>query len=138
MMDSPDHTQFDFNVVGFLVTRCVVDFAFTLDMLHGQRLASLRIEEPFECHVNGRTIQCDASNNREGLGPALLLSRRRVDAMWIANDDTLHMTFSEGAFLSVPRHAHYESWTFNGPDGTLVVAGPGSRLAIFGPRNETG
>lgn len=138
MMDNLDHTQFGFNVEGFLVSRCIVDFAFTLDMLHGRRLASLRIEEPFECYVNGRKFKCDASNNREGLGPALLLSRRTVEAMWVAKDDTLHMTFSEGASLSVARDAHYESWTFNGPDGTLVVAGPGSDLTVFGPRDETG
>ncbi|MGH7192020.1 MAG: hypothetical protein ACREJM_00630, partial [Candidatus Saccharimonadales bacterium] len=80
MIDGPVDTPFDFNVVGFLVTRCIVDFAFTLDMLHGRRLASLRIEEPFVCRVNGSTFQCDASNHREDLGPALLLSRRTVEA----------------------------------------------------------
>jgi len=138
MMDMPRHTDFDFKVVGFVVSRCIVDFGYTLDMSSGRRNATLRIDVPFEVYIEGRVLRCDAATHREALGPALLLFRRSVEVMWIADDDTLHITFSDEASLSVPRDPDFESWTFNGPDGTLVVAGPGSRLSVFGPPSGRG
>lgn len=124
-------------LVGYMVSRCIVDFAFTLDFMRDRRLASLRIETPFECNFNGLVLHCDPGHSPEALGPVLRLFRHTVDAVWIADDDALHIEFDGQLSLAVPHDPDFESWTLNGPAGELIVAGPGSRLSVFGPQERT-
>lgn len=134
MSDDVSESPFGFQLAGFMVSRCLVDFGFTLDFSRGRELSSLRIDEPFELNMRDVVFHCDAANEREALGPALTLFRHRVEAVWIADDDTLHIMFDGELSLTIPRDPDFESWTLNGPAGELIVAGPGSRLSMFGPQ----
>lgn len=138
MSDDVSESPFGFQLAGFMVSRCLVDFGFTLDFSRGREWSSLRIDEPFELNIRGAMFHCDAANEREALGPALTLFRRTVEAVWIAEDDSLHVVFDGETSLAVPRDSEYESWTLNGPNGELVVAGPGGNLSIFGPPEKPG
>lgn len=127
-------------IEGLSVTRCTVDlFAFGLlltppeNALVRDNGAQLSVTVPFECQVGGVTFECDPERDPEGLGPALGLLRKTVEAAFIDEADALTITFGETARLTVPRDADYESWSLNGPHGTLIVAGPGDRLSVFPP-----
>lgn len=139
MTNSALPTESDLRLSGFTVNRCIIDFAFTIELVKENEVASLRIEAPFECLLDGGTMRCDPENDPQGLGPALAALRRSIEVAAIAADDSLQILFSGSMSLRIPRDSNFESWSLSGPGDLLVVAGPGSRLSRFlGRENQPG
>lgn len=129
----------ELRLTGFFVSRCLVDFSFSLDLVRpaesipGQEAVFLQIEAPFECILDGTTFHFDPGHDLVGLGRALTLFRRTVAAAYIGEDGSLTIAFDDHATLQVPSRPTYESWNLNERGGVLIVSGPGSRVSVFPP-----
>ncbi|HEV2460862.1 MAG TPA: DUF6188 family protein [Ktedonobacterales bacterium] len=122
---------------GFTVMRCVVDYAFSLDLarpeaaVRVQQWASVRIGGPFDYVVEDTTRRLDAAECPEELGPALRLFRQTVESATITHGGTLQIQFSGRAFLRIPSLADYEAWEVTEGDGRRLICMPGGEIAIF-------
>lgn len=127
---------------GFTVMRCVVDYAFSLDLarpdaaVRGQEWAHVRIGGPFDYVVEDTTRRLHAEERPEELGPALRLFRQTVESASITQGGTLQIQFSGRAFLQIPSLAAYEAWELTEGDGRRLICMPGGEIAIFGAPPE--
>jgi hypothetical protein len=124
---------------GLSVNRCIVDFAFTLHLTEttsgagGEEEAYLCVAGPFEFGDGAVVLQCDPERDLAGLGPALTLFGRTVEAATIDDECTLRITFDGGAVVRIATGPQYEAWNLNVRDGALVIGGPGDRITTFPP-----
>ena len=135
---------YELRLTGFSVSCCIVDFGFTLHLVRplaparnqrDQGEATLRIEGPFDYTTDGVTNRCDTERDPRTAGSALALHQHVVEAAFVDVDSNLRLTFDNGATVWVPSDARYETWTFAGPNGLLVVCSPGGRVSIFPARS---
>jgi hypothetical protein len=56
------------------------------------------------------------------------LLHRRISSADIETTGGLAVTFDDGTRLHVDADDRYEAWTIAGPDGQMVVSGPGGKL----------
>jgi hypothetical protein len=119
MIDPRDGGGYELGLAGFFVSRCLVDFSFSLDLLRpaesisGQEAAFLQIEAPFECVLDGTAFHFDPAHDLVGLCRALTLFGRTLAAASIEQDGSLEITFDNHAMLRVPRDPQFESWNLN-------------------------
>ncbi len=129
----------ELRLAGFVVSRCLVDFTFSLEMLRPAQIAPdqvavlLHIVGQFECVLDGTTFHFDPEHDLVGLGRALTVFGRTVQVGSIGEDGSLEVTFTDQAMLRVPSDPGFESWTLNEQGGVLIVSGPGSRVSVFPP-----
>ncbi|HET8630528.1 MAG TPA: DUF6188 family protein [Thermomicrobiales bacterium] len=127
------HDPIDLPLQGRTVTRCPVDFAFSLQFWEmGESTINICIEGPFTLKHHAREWALDAEEDNEGLGKALTLFRKTVAQATAHQDGGLELRFTDGTELSVPPLDKYEAWQFGGA-GWLIVSTPGGGLAIWGP-----
>jgi hypothetical protein len=124
------------HVLGLTVTRCIVDFAFTLHLVkpveavREQKEAFLRITT-FDCDFDGIRLHFDATKDLAGLGRALTLFGHTILGADIGTDASLVVKFDHQTTLYVPNHEQYEAWNLDGPDQILIVSGPGDKVTVF-------
>ena len=116
---------------GRAVTRCYVDYAFSVQFLDPGDEAMFRIASSFELHQNGRRWTADPTHPEE-LGPALGLFGKIVAWAMAYHDGALEVLFTDGTRLCVSCDPDYEAWQFTGSHGRLIVSMPGGGLAIWG------
>ncbi len=124
-------SELELPIIGFSVNCCSIDFAFTLHLVRGEEDAYVHIETPFECILPTARFQCDPVGNPEEFGPALNVLHRSIKAALAARDGSLHITFDGMIALHVSGHPKYEAWSYNGPDGLLLVSLPGGDISAF-------
>lgn len=130
------------HLCGFTVMRCVVDYAFSLELarpeaaVRGQEHANVTIEGPFDYVVEDTTRRLHAEGCPEELGPALGLFRQTIESASITQGGTLQIQFSGRAFLRIPSSAEYEAWELTEGDGRRLICTPGGAIAIFGVSRE--
>lgn len=131
-----DHYQVDLS--GFNVTRCIIDYAVTLDLRRDPISAEIRISTPFEYKTEGVDVRIDPEGPPEELASILGLCRgRSVMAVTVWKNGTLEVSFDDESRLSVPADEQYEAWTLSGPSGALIVSGPGGAVSIFGSADSS-
>lgn len=123
-------------IAGRKVTRCAIDFAFSLEFwLAGDDRALVRIETPFTLVVQGRTLHIHPERPSD-LCPALKLFDCTVESAFSDRTGVLELKFTNGSILRVPPHAQLESWQVTLEGGAMLVAMPGGRVAAYGPRSS--
>jgi Family of unknown function (DUF6188) len=138
MTNAENEGRVEADLRGFTVMRCVVDYAFSLELaraeaaVRGQEWAGVRIEGPFDYVVEDTTRRLHAEECPEALGPALRLFRQTIESAAITHGGTLQIQFSGGAFLRVPSLPDYEAWELTEGDGRRLICMPGGEIAIFG------
>lgn len=80
------------------------------------------LEGPFLLTVGGVTVSLD---EKEDLGPLLVLYPDTLASLSVGSDCTLRVTFMSGASIEVPADPQYEAWQVVGPGAALVVCEPG-------------
>ena len=121
-------------LAGRVVTKCLVDFAFTMDFwVARDDLATIRIGGAFELATDGHRLQLEPEAPTE-LGPALGLHQREVQRAFAARDGSLEVTFTDGTVLRVPANPSYEAWDAHFKDGAILVSQPGGRVAYWSAR----
>ena len=131
----------DIDISGFTVTRCCIDYRFSLDLIRpeqvirGQEHASLIIDGHFEYVAGDTTTRHDPEQHPEELGPVLKLFRRTVEAASIAADGTLHIQFSDQMSIRVPSLFDYEAWELHHDDGRMLICMPGGNIAVWSARS---
>jgi hypothetical protein len=120
------------DVAGFSVMQCRVDYAFTLQLMSGEKEVAIRIGRPFRYQTQSLAVNVDPEARPEELGPVLHLCRERtVRELTVRKDGALEMRFDDESLLSVPADNDYEAWTLSGPGQLLIVSGPGGDVSIF-------
>ena len=121
-------------LAGREVTRCLVDFAFTLQFwVTRDDLAQITIGDAFEIATATRRIHLKPQPPTE-LGPALGLHQRVVQHAFAARDGSLEVTFTDGTVLRVLANPSYEAWDAHFKDGAMLVSQPGGRVAYWSAR----
>ena len=111
-------------LAGRVVTKCLVDFAFTLHFwVTGDAHALIRIGGAFELATDGHRLQLEPEAPTE-LGPALGLHQREVQRAFAARDGSLEVTFTDGTVLRVLPDPAYEAWEANCLRDHRVIACP--------------
>lgn len=126
-------------VAGFIVSRCVVDFAFSLELMRppestpDQRYVTVAIESPFVLVIAGQRYNCQPQRDVESLGPALRLFQHVVEAATIESSGDLRVTFDSGIEVHVPFDNEFEAWSIGERGGVLIIATAGGGVAVFPP-----
>jgi hypothetical protein len=123
----------DLSVVCARVTQCRSDHAFSLVLEEGDhgRHWVVRIEGPFSLRGSEhRTETFEAEAPASAWGPAIdaLLNATLITAI-AAADGALTLSFENGQRVEVSPQRQWEAWQVEGPDGVLVVCGPGGQLS---------
>jgi hypothetical protein len=127
----PENGYWILPLAGRRVTRCLIDFGFTLEFFAaGNKLASIRIETAFNLVRESTETTLDPQIT-DDLGSALVLFQQEVRTAIAAPDGSLEVTFSNGAIVRVPKNASYEAWQVSLDDGSLLVSQPGGSLTFF-------
>ena len=122
-------TVHDLQLVGEQVSRCSLDYRFTLEFLE-DGFAFISVACPFDLVQAGRKVTLDPED-LDKIGRAFCLVRKTVEAAHAHEDGTLDVTFEDGYRLTVPPHPQYEAWEGGFPNGLKLVALPGGGLAIW-------
>ena len=121
-------------LAGRVVTKCLVDFAFTLHFwVTGDAHALIRIGGAFELATDGHRLQLEPEAPTE-LGPALGLHQREVQRAFAARDGSLEVTFTDGTVLRVLPDPAYEAWEAHFEDGAILVSRPGGGITYWSAR----
>jgi hypothetical protein len=115
------------------VTRCCVDYGFTLNLSGRSGSFEIRIEQPFELTLKPDVLHFDPSGDAERLGPALSVLHQTVVNITAFADGRLSIGFGSGAELRVQPSDEFEAWTLVGPESLQLVSIPGGDLAIWQP-----
>lgn len=129
-----EHDRYTINVVGEAVNRCIVDYAFTLDIGEPEDGLSVRIGCPFSFRSGADSCQLDAERNPAGLGPVLSVVHKAVAHLTISKDGNLAISMTDGSRVAVCPDPDYEAWSIAanvGLKGLNVVCLPGGGLAIW-------
>ena len=123
---------------GAAVMQCCVDFAVTLRCDRAGSSFEVRVEQEFAfAAADGTAVLLDAENDPVGLGPLLACTRTTVLQAAAFEDGRLEMVFADGSSLRVPTSIDYEGWSLVGPAGLQVVSGPGPKLTIWQPDDDS-
>ncbi len=118
---------------GRTVTRCLIDFRFTLQMWQPDETFEVAIGSPFRLTLAGHdyAIDPEAADRPAGLAPALAVFNKTIPPAYAEKSGCLHLEFEDGDTLPAPPDAAgtYEAWEAGGrtfkivctPDGDLAV-----------------
>ena len=134
IIEHPDRYELDLR--DSRVVRCIVDFAFTLEVARDDESATIRISGPFALRRGGAAWDLDPEAAPAELGPALELSRTFVTSAIVQKNGELSLAFGDGSKLTVPNNDDYEAWTLTVADGPLVVSVPGGTVTVFRPPGQ--
>jgi hypothetical protein len=125
-------------IVGLVVTRCLVDAAFSIQFYTPNYEATLRIEALFVLRSNSHTDLLDPARPSE-LCPALSLVSAKVTVCQIDQTGRLQMkTYSDsGLTVEVSPSGEYEAWGFSDSAGRGVVSLPSGGIDRWGPDLES-
>ncbi len=120
------------------VTRCYVDYAFTLVLGESDGSFYVTVEQPFSFSATREADE--AMFVPEGppaeLGPALAVVRESIGRAVAYKDGRLEIEFVGGAALRVPVSQKFEAWNLVGPAGLRLVSLPGGELAVWKPEDN--
>ena len=131
MSDSHEDVELPLN--GKTVDRCFVDAAFGLQFFAEHKEITIRIGGKFSVRSGSEDLHF-APAERVGLGRALVVVGKVVEAGVARKDGSLELRFTDGDALTVPPDPDYEAWELAGPEGMLVVSTPGGGLAVWKAR----
>lgn len=121
---------------GRVVTRCLVDHAFTIESWESEgETVSLRIESSFVLLHRGDEQALSSGNPRE-LGPALIALHKEIESVKAFKAGGIQVRFSDGSVLSVKPHPDFEAWELVSSGGLRVVCNPGGGLSIWRPEER--
>lgn len=129
---SEDQDRWSVAIRGRAVTRCVVDYAFSLDVGYPPNEVAIRIEGPFSLEIGGTNYRMSPEATVE-LCPALGLLHQVADALTAYKDGALEVRFATGDLLAAKPDPNYEAWEINGAGGLRIVSLPGGGLAVWRP-----
>lgn len=117
------------------VTRCSVDYAFTLVVGSGDGALYVTIEQPFwfRAENGGREARFVPEGEPEALGPVLSVLHRAVEEVVAHRNGLLEVLLRGGGALRAPASEEFEAWNVVGPGGMRFVALPGGNLAVWRP-----
>ncbi len=123
------------------VTRCLIDYAFSIEVWSPDDLVSIRIEGPFLLKMQSAERKLSVEKEPMALGSALSVLHKTVESAIAYKDGTLSLKFSNDIRIDVPPDHKYEAWGISSSDGVLLVCMPGGELAVWsgkkGISNET-
>ena len=120
---------------GKTVTRCLVDYAFGLELWEYGGTTTIRLEGGFVLQEPGGEYQLSPARPT-ALGPALSTLGKTIAAAKVYKDGYLEVHFADGSMLSVKPDAAYEAWEIAGIGGLHVVCTPGGSLSIWQPARD--
>jgi len=120
---------------GKTVTRCLVDYAFGLEMWECGGTTTIRLEGDFVLQEPGGLNRLSPAHPT-ALGPALSALGKIIAAAKVYKDGCLEVHFADGSMLSVKPDATYEAWEIAGTGGLHVVCTPGGSLSIWQPARD--
>ena len=120
---------------GKMVTRCLVDSAFGIELWDGDSTTTIRIEGSFIFREHG-TDQLLSPEHPTALGPVLATVGKTVTAVHACKNGRLEVHFADGSSLSVEPDAEYEAWEIVSSGGLRVVCTPGGSVSIWQPGKE--
>lgn len=124
-------------VQGKEITRCCVDYRFSLDMyIQANDCMTVTIETPFGLQADGQDHTLSPGGDSTLLGPALSLLHKTVQSGTAWKAGRLEIVFRDGTTLTVQPDPDYEAWEVTSAGGGLVVCCPGGGLAVW--QAETG
>ena len=132
------HGRLEVPFVDAVVTQLRIDNAFSLAFDSSEtHWWVLRLEGGFEIDLpDGRRQSFDEEAGAGQLGHAAeALLHRTVTAASVSEAGVLTIAFSDQTQLRVHPHCQWEARTLNGPEGQLIVCGPGGNLSVWG-KNE--
>jgi hypothetical protein len=107
-----------------------LDRALTVTLDTSGRSWALRIEGDFDLAQPGGSTERFGRAPPSSWRPAVdVLLHQAISDASIARDGTLHLRFVGGCRIEVPPTCQWEAWQLNGPNGELIVCGPGGRLS---------
>lgn len=127
----PDDDLWDLPLEALGVYRCIVDYAFTIDLAHDY---VIRLECPFVyTSAQGEEFHIDPGGDPVLTAPVLAVTRQQARGGRAHVDGRLELFFDDDSNLRIPPSEDYEAWTVSGPDGWLLVCTPGGEVAVFRP-----
>src|SRR5215208_2486541 len=123
---------------GWAVTRCAIDYAFTLDVSKGREVVSVSIGGRFVLSAGEKEQVLDPERGEPvSLGPALRILHLTVDSALAYKDGTLELRFSDGTRITAPPEPEHEAWeAAGGEGGLLIVSLPGGGVSVWKPRTQ--
>jgi hypothetical protein len=115
-------------VSGATIGRCVLDFAFSLDVELRGELLTVRISAPFELTFEGRSCEI-TPEVPSTVGAALCLFNQTVSSLKASNEGVLMMEFATPARLVVGPQTAIEAWEIVASAGLRLVALTDGQLA---------
>jgi hypothetical protein len=134
VVERPD--RWVMNLGGWVVTRCAIDYAFTLGVSKGKELVSVRIGGCFVLNAGEEEQVLDPERGAPvSLCPALRILHQTVDSALAYKDGTLGLRFSDGTRITAPPGIEHEAWeAAGGEGGLLIVSLPGGGVSVWKPR----
>ena len=125
-------TKWILNPHNIKVSRCILDYAVTLDMINAGigTQATIKIECDFVLIKNGITQLIEAQNFESIGQAAVLISKELLEGQIFKNGD-LELKFSDNIALTVKSHEFYEAWTITLLDRAMFVSIPGGDIAYW-------
>ena len=117
---------------GKMVTRCLVDSAFGIELWDGDSTTTIRIEGSFTFREHG-TDQRLSPEHPTALGPVLAIVGKAVTTVHACKNGRLEAHFADGSSLSVEPDAEYEAWEIVSSGGLRVVCTPEGNVSIWQP-----
>src|SRR5262245_27735942 len=99
----------DLPIAGHQVSRCIVDWAITLEFLDGFPETRIRIGGPFNLREGGEESAINPEDPRSA-GRAISVVRKVVARGIAFRDGTLRLEFTDETKLVVPPRPAYEAW----------------------------
>lgn len=112
------------------VTRCLVDYAFGIELWEPNDQISIRINSTFSFKTRTE-VQNISLMDVVTLGPVLSITHETIRNAIAYKNGRLSLEVSNDFKLDVPADANYEAWEINGEDGAKVVSLPGGGLSIW-------
>ena len=120
-------------LAGEKVTRCLVDYSFTLEILEQNYSVAICLEAEFVLKISDRIYNLSPANPTE-LGTALTMLHKNIKHAEAFKNGRLEITFEDDISLSLEPD-NYEAWQVTSHDGSMIISLPGGGLAIFGNRD---
>ncbi|MEO1440291.1 MAG: DUF6188 family protein [Chloroflexota bacterium] len=117
-----------------VVTRCMFDYRFTIQLLVDQLSVDITIESGF-MFMNGEGNHQLDSEQHNNLGRCLAVLHKSVQQVIMHKSGLLEVKV-DAISISVPPDANHEAWQVSVTNGLRVIAMPGGALAVWSPDDE--
>jgi hypothetical protein len=112
------------------VSRMAFDEAVTLSTAEG---TEVRVEGPFDLTIDGASERVDPSSVAPHAASLVAQLRRRVRSVRVLDSGSLEIRIEDDVSLLVHPGQGYESWTYDGSDGSKFVGMPDGDIASWDP-----